>query len=386
MQLRKKIIRKLKTFEKDFSVYNNVYVSRSAVLHNYDLLSELSPSGYIIPVLKSNAYGHGIEQIVTILQDREPPYIAVDGYYEGLQIHEVSNQKVLIMGSVQPDNYRRVKTKNFAYVVQDIDTIEAMGMLNKTFVLHIELETGMNRYGVRPDQLNNFLFHVKKYANLKVEGVMTHLADADNPQGQAFTNMQTKKFDQGIEIIRNAGFSPKYLHIAQSAGCTKTSSKYANTIRTGIALYGISPLTSDDKDADKLAGLRPTLSLTSTVTKIIDIDEGETVSYNRQFVAKRKSKIGVLPIGYYEGVPRDLSCTGQVKFENTYLPIAGRVCMNHTMIDVTGSKIKVGDIVTIISNNSSDKLSVRNLCNNHGLFSYSLLTSLNENIRRTVVD
>jgi alanine racemase len=126
--------------------------------------------------------------------------------------------------------------------------------------------------------------------------------------------------------------------------------------------------------------------LTSTITKILKVDKGESVSYSRTFITKRDSVIGVLPLGYYEGLPRAFSNTGQVRLGNKYLNIAGRVCMNHTMIDVTGSSAKVGDKVTIISNNPKDRLSVNQICNTHNLFNYSFLVGLNENIRRTIID
>ncbi|MFZ2125141.1 MAG: alanine racemase [Candidatus Saccharimonadales bacterium] len=386
MQLHSVLVDKLRFFEKKFTVFNNIYISKSAILDNFDLLHKLMPAGFVIPVLKSNAYGHGLEQVSTILKERNFPYTAVDGYYEGLRIHLVSKQPVIVMGSISHDNYAKINPKGFAFVVHDIPTVKAIGKSGKKFVVHIELETGMGRHGVRINELDEFLATIGQYKNIHVEGVMTHLADSDNPETDEFVKLQTSRFDNSIETIKKAGFKPKYFHIAQSAGSVKTVSKYANTLRVGIALYGITSLENTDKYASKLSDLRPALALTSTITKVLKIDKGESVSYSRTFIAKRDSDIGVLPLGYYEGIPRALSNAGQVKLGDKYFTIAGRVCMNHTMIDVTKSPVKVGDKVTIISGRPNDKLSVNQICNKHNLFNYSFLVGLNENIRRTIID
>ncbi len=386
MSFRSSVAQKLQHFEKEFAVFNNIYISRSAILHNFDLLSQLSPGGMVIPVLKSNAYGHGLEQVTTILKDRKMPYIAVDGYFEGIHIHEISKQPVLVMGSINSVNYANIKPKGYAFVLHDIESLKAIGATNKPFTVHIEIETGMGRHGVRIDELPEFLNQIKNYKNLYIEGVMSHLADADNPVTADHVTKQTQRFDQAVEMVIAAGFKPKYIHIAQSAGSTKTESKYANTLRTGIALYGISPLESTDSVADKLQSLQPALTLTSTITKVLQIDEGESVGYGCMFVANKKSRIGVLPLGYYEGLPRALSNIGKVKMQNEYLPIAGRVCMNHTMIDITNSPAEYGNKVIIVSSDAQDQLSLSNICHDNDLFSYGILVGLNQNIRRTIVD
>lgn len=386
MSFRSSLAKKLQLFEKEFAVFNNIYISRSAILHNFDLLSQLSPGGMVIPVLKSNAYGHGLEQITTILKDRKMPYIAVDGYFESIHIHEMSKQPVLVMGSINGVNYASIKPNGNAFVLHDIESLKAMGATKKPFTVHIEIETGMGRHGVRIDELAKFLNQIKTYKKINVEGVMSHLADADNPSTAQHVIKQTQRFDQAVEMVTAAGFKPKYIHIAQSAGSAKAESKYANTLRTGIALYGISPLEATDSAANKLLSLQPALTLTSTITKVLEINEGESVGYGCTFIANKKSRIGVLPLGYYEGLPRALSNVGKVKLQNGYLPITGRVCMNHTMIDITGSNAGYGDVVTVISADPADQLSLAHICQDNNLFNYGLLVSLNQTIRRTIID
>ena len=242
----------------------------------------------------------------------------------------------------------------------------------------------MSRLGLRPNEVGDFLDELSEHKNLFLEGVMTHLADADNTDS-SFTAMQTELFDKTIELIKAKGYDPKYLHIAQSAGSTKCNSKYANAVRIGIGLYGINPLSPKDPSHKKLAKLKPVMELISTIIKVNDLDKGERISYNGIYEAEGKSRIGVLPLGYYEWVPRELSNIGHLTYGNKKLAIRGRVCMNHTMIDLSGTKLSAGDSVTVISMDRSKPNSIQSIADNYGLFSYNLLTRMAESLRREIV-
>jgi len=383
MSLRQTLKHHLKQFTKEFKTLNRVEVSRAAILHNFDLLKTLSPAEVIV-VMKSNAYGHGLEPIAEILKDRSFPYIAVDGYFEALRIREVSPQPILVMGYIHPDNFRRIACEAFTFVVHDEATVMSLGSLGKQIKIHLELETGMNRMGVKEGNLPAMLNLIKRYPTLHLEGVMTHLADADNPVN-SFTNQQVATFDAQIEHILAAGFTPTLFHIAQSAGSTKVSSKYANAIRVGIAVYGINPLTKDDVSYEKLHSLQPALSVVSTIVKVLELRAGETVSYGCTFTAKHPTTIAVIPFGYYEGLPRELSNKGVVRHADSTFHIAGRICMNHTMLDITGSTLQPGDEMTVISAKPKDANSIATLSSTFGLFNYSLLTGINENTRRVII-
>ncbi len=372
-------------FKKHFKVFNTVHLSRSALLHNFDAFQSLQPNNFVIPVLKSNAYGHGITEIATILKQRTFPYIAVDGYYERLAIQRVSKQPVLVMGAIEASNFQRMNFRRTAFVVHDEATIRALARTKRTVKVHIEIETGMVRHGVPLGDLPEFLTLLSRYPTLHVEGVMTHLADADNPENTLYSEQQTRLFDQAVALVREAGCIPTYIHIAQSAGSVKVTSHTANTTRIGLALYGINPLESGDKFYKKLQHLRPVLSLTSTITNITPIKKGSTVGYGRTYTAPTDTLIGVLPLGYYEGIPRSLSNVGSVAYKAHQLSIAGRVCMNHTMVDIRQSGAQVGDTVTIISSDPNSAYSVVALCRTHHLFIYSFLAGLNEHIRRSIV-
>lgn len=261
----------------------------------------------------------------------------------------------------------------------------AMGKTGRHFRIHLELNTGMNRLGLSKNELEPYLETLRHYSNLQLEGIMTHLADADNDHDDTLTHQQVAVFDEAVEKILSQGFTPRYIHIAQTAGSTKAASKYANALRLGIGLYGISPLAPGDKKAVLLQGLRPVLELKSTIIKVINLSPDEIVGYNATFKAKKPMRIGVLPIGYYEGVPRALSNVGVVTAGDHHLKIVGRVSMNHTMIALPDDALDVGDRVTVISANPDDPNSVVGIAKAHGLFSYGLLTGIASSTRRYIV-
>lgn len=312
-------------------------------------------------------------------------FLAVDGYYEAAKIVDMTNHKILIMGYIKSENYKLVDNKKCSFVVQDVNSLKVLGNLNKKFNIHIELNTGMNRLGLAPDELDGYLEVLKRYPKLKLEGAMTHLADADS-NDIAFTVKQVSEFDAQIEKIKNLGFSPKYIHIAQTAGCLIANSKYANAVRIGVGIYGINPLSPLNSKSHMLNDLKPVLEIKSTIIKIIKLEAGDKVSYNGIFTAEKPMRIGVLPIGCYEGVPRELSNRGFVTVGEDKFRIVGRVCMNHTMIDLADSNLQVGDVVTVISNRTGQINSINVICREEELFNYQLMSNITENIRRVIVD
>lgn len=366
-----------------FKTLNQIELSGPNLINNFNLIQSQHPKFQIIPVLKSNAYGHGIVQIGRLLNLVKCKMIAVDGYFEALELSKISNHKILIMGYIDRANFRILKLRKYSFVIQSTDDLISLGRLNKKVNIHLELNTGMNRLGLQPDELNHYLKTLQRFPKIKLEGVMTHLADADNINN-AFTKKQAKSFDAAVETIINKGFKPKYIHIAQTAGSVKVESKYANAIRVGIGLYGVSPLAPSDNHFADLEKLLPVLELKSKIIKIQQLEEGDKVSYGGTFTADKPMQIGILPVGYYEGIPRELSNCGVVTHENTALPIVGRVCMNHTMIDLGDLKLRVGDEVKIFSNDPKQPNSIANICKNNKLFNYSLLTGISSTIRRII--
>lgn len=371
--------------QKKFETHNTIYVSRSALVHNLNYFRKSSDQ-QVIPVLKANAYGHGISLVARALREQKVPYIAVDGYFEALRVRQVSRQPVLIMGAILPQNYQRLKYDSFAFVVQDKASIDALGKTKKHIKIHLEINTGMNRYGVQISDVVEIVKHIQTYKTLELEGVMSHLADSDGNDPKTVT-AAVQQFDNCIATIRACGAKPSIIHIAQSAGSLQASSKYANAIRLGIGLYGINPFAATHPLHKKLAKhLRPALALTSTITKIIPIKKGEGVGYNYTYSAQKNLLIGVLPFGYHEGLNRKLSNKGTVEINGRPADIVGRICMNHTMIIVNDLNAKVGDTAIIYSSVPGSQQSIDFLARTYNLFNYNMLAALSGDTRRVLID
>jgi alanine racemase len=371
--------------ENDFITLNRIELSRERLLHNMAVVAGQHPGKAIIPVLKGNAYGHGLEQIAQMLNSVFCPLVAVDGYFEAAKIRDISRHRLLVMGYVLPQNAHLLDTERCSFVVQDVAGLHALGRLRRPVRVHMELNTGMNRLGLQPEEVQSYLDALGQYPTLTLEGIMTHLADADNEQDDGFTHRQAQAFEVQVAQIRGQGFNPAFVHIANTAGGTKVRSHITNALRLGIGLYGINPLSERDARYSHLSGLLPVLELKSTIIKVFDLQPGDKVSYNGTFTADRPMRIGVLPLGYYEGMPRELSNTGHVLGGHHTVPITGRVCMNHTMVDLTGTRLGPRDQVTLISNNLGAPNSVRALQQNHHLFPYTVLTGLSSSVKRVIV-
>ena len=368
----------------NYKTLNWIEIDRKKTLNNVEIIRDYTENKHIIPVLKANAYGHGIKQVAQILNDTDCAFLAVDGYFEAAKILDITRHKVLVMGYILKDNIPLLNFNRCSFVVQDINTLRALGATKKKITIHMELNTGMNRLGLSNEEISEYLQVLKQFPKLKLEGIMSHLADADNDD-EKFTLKQVAVFDKMVADILNQDFTPEYIHLGQTAGSIKEKSSYTNTVRLGIGLYGINPLTSGDIHFKKLEKLQPILEFKTTVIKTFTATKGEPISYNGIFTTKKPSAIAVLPIGYYEGVPRELSNKGNMSHEKNIFPIRGRVCMNHTMIDCTTSPLSSGDIVTFISSNTNLPNSVVGVGRDFNIFSYSFVTGLAESIRRIIV-
>ena len=382
-QTAKQLIRRLAA--NGYQTLNRIELNRQRLLDNVAYIQKLHPKQAIVLVLKANAYGHGLPEIAGVLNDADCAFLAVDGYFEAARIRDITRHGILVMGYIKPENFKLLDLKHCSFVVQDIAALRAFGALNRLVRIHLELDTGMHRLGLAPEEVTEYLQALKQYPKLQLEGVMTHLADADNPKTDAYTKGQVRIFDRAVARILADGFQPRYFHVAQTAGSTKARSRYANAIRLGIGLYGINPLQPGDKHFADLNGLKPVLTLKSTIIKTYDLKKGDRVSYNGLFTVPAAMRIGILPLGYYEGLPRELSNRGTVSAGKQQLPILGTICMNHTIIDITPTKLAAGDEVTVISNNPAEPNSVLGGYLAYNIFSYDWLAGLSDTIKRVVI-
>lgn len=369
--LRKKFGRKMK-------VLNTVELSAKAVKANYLYFKKKHPESAICPVLKSNAYGHGLVEIAQIVDKFNAPYIVVDSFYE---VFELKNAGIktpfLIIGYTLPENYKHMSFKNIAVTVLDLETLNALGKLNKKIKIHLKVDTGMHRQGVPFDKFSEALQLIKKFKKLEFEGICTHLADSEHSKINEFTKKQIDLFRKSIKMAEKFGFDVKWKHISATHGAAKINSKDFNLIRLGLGLYGDSAL--------EYSKLKPVLRLNSTLIDIKTIEKGDCVSYGCTFHADKKMKIGIIPVGYYEGVERRLSSVGFVYYGKTECRILGRVCMNLCVIDLSKVKApKKWAEIEVIGDDLSKKNCAKWIAEKAGTITYVIWTKLAPTIRRVI--
>ena len=362
---------------KPYHHLNKILVNQQALIDNHYTLKKLQPHAQIAPVLKSNAYGHGLTTVAPVFDQLKPPFLVVDSLYEAYELYKQNiKTPILIIGYTDPRNYA-VKNLPFHYSVFDLETARALNKHQPGCSIHIFVDTGMSREGVLIKDLPKFAKELLKLKNLKIEGLASHFADADNPVDLSFTEKQLQNYQQALEILADHDVYVQWKHISASAGAFKVQDDTFNLIRAGLTSYGISPFDKPIKQ------LKPTLSFQSTLIQIKQIQKGDLVSYSLTYQAPKDMTIGILPAGYYEGVDRRLSNKGVVKIKDKYCPIIGRVCMNLTIIDLSKLKNpKVGNKVEIYSPETTAKNSIFNLAKTARTIPYKLLTGLADSVRR----
>jgi len=372
-----------------YQTLNEITINSSALINNYNYFQKINPSAQICPVLKSNAYGHGLLPIAKFIDSHiKTSYIMVDSLYEA---YELFKQKIktpiMIMGYTDPQNYSVWKKLPFTFTVYDIESLKNLNQYQPGAKIHIKLDTGMCRLGIQKNDIPAFIEVLKKCSNLQIEGIYSHLSQADNPKKITFTNNQIKLFKSMISYFEKANFNFKYKHIAATAGSEIIKDPYFNLIRLGLGFYGYSPFgphTSEGKNQKLI--LKPALNFTSRLALIKLIHAGSQISYGGIYTARQDESIGILTAGYFEGIPRNLSNRASFLLKNTKCSVIGNIGMNMTTIKIPRTiNTKIGDKVTIISSNIGDPNSIYKLSNLLKTIPYTLLTGLHSSIKRSII-
>ena len=358
---------------------NLITVSKKNLTENYLYLSKINPQIAIAPVLKSNAYGHGAKIIAKILDDLNPPFLCVDSLSEAYELQKAKiKSPILIMGFINGENLK-VKPLSFSYAVYDLDLLKIIDTFQPGAQVHIKVDTGMHRLGVPLENLNEFVKKALKFKNIQIVGIMSHLATADKPKEPLLTK-QITCFQEAIRIVESQGVRLQFKHLVASDGLINLNSKVAftNISRVGLALYGINA-----KDENLL----PVLQLQSQIVQIKKIKKGERIGYSGTFTAPKDMVLGILPIGYNDGVDLRLSNKGYVIVNSKKCLILGRISMNITAIDLTQVKNpKIGDKVVIFSKNPNEVNSIEKSASICKTIPYELLIHLSPtSIRREII-
>lgn len=376
-------------FSQSFTPANRIHISTSALVDNFSFFQRKNPSALLAPVIKSNAYGHGLVEVAKIIDTHiKPPYVCVDNFQEAQALKAAKiNTPILVMGIDNLDNLTILKKNPPTLTVCDVDTLHTLNTKFPGTKIHVKIDTGMNRLGLKLDQLEMFIAQARRAENLIFEGIWTHLAQASKSTGDSFTNQQLATFNQAIKVFRHYGFLFKWRHAGNTAGVARIKSADFNLGRLGLGLYGYSPFPKHSSLGSMHAKqLRPVLSCLSKLVHIKSIKAGEQVSYDGTFIASKPMTIGIIPIGYYDGLDPRLSNRGIVYYDHEACPILGKVCMNMTVIDLSQvTNPTIGHDIEVISNNPEHKNTVWHLAKTAQLTPHHILSGLNPLLTRYVM-
>jgi alanine racemase len=366
-----------------YETLNVVKIKAANLIANFNYLKSCQPQAEIFPILKSNAYGHGLKEVCQILNQTSAKMVAVDSFPEAQIAYRYFNNKVLLLGEMPLKAYNYTKLRRTEFIVYREETLRYLARFGKKVKIHLFVNSGMNREGVK--HLERFLERNKSYLQkVSVTGFCSHLASAETDS--ELNKIQEKNFFDSLALFKQAGFSPRYVHLGNSAGIFTVKNELLTAYRPGLAFYGYNPFMKGVRD---LPELKPALEIFSRLQLIEEIAAQETVSYNESYTANQKTRIGLIPFGYFEGLDRRLS--GQAVFEilnssgTFYAKIAGKVCMNLSCLDLKNNAAQEGDLVRIIASTKNQENSLENIAQISGAGPYETLVRIQANIRREII-
>lgn len=375
-----------------------VEIDRKAIVANYKIFTQLAAPATVAPVLKANAYGHGLVQVYDAIKAASPLWIAVNYVFEATELRALGFKgHILVCGPITADMFEEAIQSNADVFIGSHSTLSAFLQLTKPLRIHIEFDTGMSRQGFMPAEASTIAKKLKSKA-AQIIGICMHFANIEDVMDQDYANLQLKRFDQAISAFQSEGLKI-IKHAASSASCLILPKSRFDLERIGISLYGLWPSQATKLSFAKVAPetisssssvLTPALSWRTKITSTIPVAAGEYIGYGCTFRANRPMHVAVLPVGYHEGYPR--SCSGTpayVLIRGERCPLVGRICMNMMMVDVTNleskNTVNIGEIATLIGTDNFETISAGDVSTWAGTINYEIVSRIHPSIERRLV-
>ncbi|MBS1786801.1 MAG: alanine racemase [Acidobacteria bacterium] len=364
-------------------------ISLQALTENYlTLKRHLAVSGKPTPlmaVVKANAYGHGAVECARALEAVGTDWFGVALVEEGVELRQASiTQPIFCLGGFWRTQGELILEHNLTPALFRLDLAEELNerakAVGRQVSFHLKVDTGMGRLGIQIHELAEFAEALRKFNHIRLDGMMTHFADADSAESDC-TEQQIRKFEEAVSLIRRLGFQPTCFHLANSAGLHAYPQAHGNLARAGAAMYGLTRDVLSPRSAPLL--LKPVMSLHSRIVLLKTVSPGTSLGYGSAFTTNRKSKIATLPIGYADGYRRALSNVGRVIIRGQFAPIVGRVSMDLTMLDVTDvPDVELGDKVLLMGEQNGQAISAEDLAEQTATISYEIVTGFSSRVPR----
>jgi alanine racemase len=358
-------------------------IDLAALIQNLHFFKKLvRPETKIMAMVKAKSYGLGDAELINELCYNQIDYLAVAYTDEGIALRkrnitkpivvlgaEASGFDLMVRYHLEPEIFNLFYLKELIATLQNYSEIES-------FSIHIKVDTGMHRLGFDPDEIDEMLQWINSCSQLKIASVFTHLAASEDVKEDVFTQNQMDKFNTVCQKIDRQISYPYLKHILNSAGIVRFPKTQYDMVRLGLGLYGFCPLPEVQQQ------LQSVITLKSVITQLKKVKKGETIGYNRTFTAQKDMQIAIVPVGYADGFPRELSNgVGTMRVQHKNCPVVGKISMDMNMIDVTGLDVAIGNEVIIYdTENSLQKIGA-----NIGKTTYELLTAISKRVPRIYV-
>lgn len=341
----------------------------------------------IMAIIKADAYGHGAVKVAEALADLTDAYgVAIPE--EALELRQNGITKtLLILGHSGNEWFEEIIEQDISQTVYSYEMAKQLSekavSLSKTARIHIKLDTGMSRIGFIPGKDNiEVIRAISELPGIEIEGIFTHFAKADEATPDA-AKEPFEKYMIFIKELENRGIFIPIKHTSNSASIIQFPESWLDMVRSGITTYGLYP--SEEVPKKKLP-IKPALQWKSIVSFVKQVHPGTSVGYGGTFIAERETKVATIPVGYADGVKRDLSGKGRVLIRGQYAPIIGRICMDQFMVDVTDiDNVREGDVVTLIGTDGDNCISVEEVAELSHSFNYEYVCGISKRVPRKYI-
>lgn len=362
--------------------FSRLEINLNGCLENYKYFrSKLDPATKLLVLVKANAYGHGAVEFASLMENAGADYFAVAYPVEGIELRQGGINTPIIVLTAGTDSFEKIINYGLEPGIPNLYSLKVLcGVLQKRgltgFPVHLKLDTGMHRLGFMSDEITELIDFLKTCKEVKVKSIYSHLAAADDPSCDDFTLGQISLFQKNADLITSSlAYKPLY-HMLNSAGIERFPQHQFDMVRLGIGIYGVSALPGNH--------LSPVASFKCKVLQVKTLKpEDGTIGYGRHGkIAQEGTVVATIPVGYADGLDRHLSRgKGVFSINGHKVPTIGNICMDMTMLDVTGLDVKVGDTVTIFG----DDPTVSELAEILGTIPYEIFTSVPRRIERVIV-
>ncbi len=374
-----------------------VEISGPALQHNVsELKRTLNPGVRFCAIVKANAYGHGLAEVISILKNEEVELFGVDSVDEALTVRALCPEAtIFVMGATIPERLADIVRGRMIQMVSGVAELKAIREVARELhlpaMITLEIETGLHRLGTEGRELAAILDELKFSCGLVyVVSVASHLSSAEDQSLARITTGQYDKFWKAVSDITAKGHQPEHLHIACSAAGIMHELDHGTHVRFGINMYGLWP-SSDVKRAGTLgkrhADVKPVLSWKTSIAQVKEVHPGDAIGYGPTVIVNRLTRVAVLPVGYYDGFDRGFSNISAVVIHGVRCPVLGRVCMNMTMVDVSAvpGVLSSQTPVTLLGRDGVQTITADELAEKIGTINYEVVTRINPLLPRVIV-